>query len=240
MANRNYNFNNPFFSVQAPRKSSIRIDTPHLIKYAGSYTFRNGESFISGLGTHYITDEAREQLGYKKKILQPRTNKLYKQVRKTLNLCDRFFDSVGRKIQKQYPYAKIIKMPEIIVHLVDRPNMNNYRTTSNALGCAELGSNQIQMKIGFINRSYKNNIWGLEHTIMHELGHAIFGLRHCRKRKNPCPLMARFGSNIDNDDVKLKKKQRRRFKRFIINRYYSKHRLDMYEKFYKPNHSHTV
>ena len=148
-------------------------------------------------------------------------------------MCDRFFDSVGRKIQKQYPHTKIVKMPEITVHLVDRPNLNNYRTTSNALGCAGKRSNVIQIKIGFINKNYKTNIWGLEHVVMHELGHAIFGLDHCRKRKNPCPIMARFGSNIDNDDVKLKKKQRRRFKRFIINEYYSKDKLDRQNRIYE-------
>ena len=218
MANRKINFNDRDYSVRATRKSSIRIDTPHLIKYAGSYRFKHGESY--SFPSHYIIDEVREQLGYKKKFLQPKTNKAYKQVRKTLNLCDRFFDSVGRKIQKKYPQIEIVRMPEIIVDLVDRPNLNNYRSTSNALGCAGKFSNEIQMKIGFINKNYKTNIWGLEHCIMHELGHAIFGLDHCRKRKNPCPLMAKYGSYIKNEDVKFKKKQRRRFKRFIIERYY--------------------
>ena len=32
--------------------------------------------------------------------------------------------------------------------------------------------------------------------------------------------MAKYGSYIKNEDVKFKKKQRRRFKRFIIERYY--------------------
>lgn len=194
---------------------SIKIDNPTLIKYAGSYSFQNGNTEL--ISSHEITDEARNTLRYNKKFLQPRSNKAFKAVRKTLNLVDRMYDSVSKK------HGIVKKMPLIKIHLVDRTNQSNlYLTTSSALGCATMGSNIIQLKLGFISRSLKNNVIGLEHVILHELGHAIFRLPHCKKRKNPCPIMARFGSNISNDDKKAKQKQRRRFKRFIKNKYFTR------------------
>ena len=75
---------------------------------------------------------------------------------------------------------------------------------------------------------------GIENTIMHELGHAVFGLNHCRKRgKRQCPIMHRYVWYGQNDDVVLKRKQRIRFRRFIINKYYSKDKLDRQNRIYE-------
>jgi predicted Zn-dependent protease len=213
------------------KRNRIKIDDPTLIKYTGTYLFENGNSSLHNYADHII-NVARRVTGYQKKFLQPNSNKVYRIVHKTLNQVDRMYDSVGREMLKKYPNIEISKMPKIRIDLVDRTQLDSYHTsTSNALGCAEYNSTHIQLKAGFIARYNKMYSVGIENLIMHELGHAVFGLRHCRKRKNVCPIMHRYMWYIQNDDVVLKNKQRTRFKRFIRNKYYSKGKLTLYESY---------
>lgn len=212
----------------------IKIDDPTLIKYTGTYLFENGNSSLHDYADHII-NVARRVTDYQKKFLQPNSNKVYRIVHKALNQVDRMYDSVGRQMLKEYPNIQISKMPKIRIDLVDRTQQNtHYTSTSNAIGCAHLNSNHIQLKVGFIARYTKMYSVGIENTIMHELGHAVFGLNHCRKRgKRQCPIMHRYVWYGQNDDVVLKRKQRIRFRRFIINKYYSKDKLDRQNRIYE-------
>ena len=196
-----------------------RIDNPELLKFTGKYIYnpytqeaKLAENY-SNLHDRVIADLRETE---KKSPYKANSNELYRKVNKTLNLVNRMYDSVYTHYSKQYPELIKGRMPSITVSIVDRTfilSRDYYGeikvNTRNSLGTAYYNSNKINLKTSAL-RSYQDR--RVENLIMHELGHGVFGLRHCKKRKNTCPIMYRYSGGSP--------RQRTRFRRFIYDKYY--------------------
>ena len=200
-----------------------------LIKFTGSYKYNPimkqswlDENPLSNI-EHKGIDNLRS--AFKKSAYMANSNQLYRKVQKTLNLVSRMYDSVYNQYTKQYPDIIKGEMPSIRVQIVDRclerierGYWDNGPTviikTSSALGNTYLNSTKINLQGNALNRLSAERV---ENLIMHELGHAIFGLNHCRKRKKKCPLMARY---FYQRGKVTHSTNRKTFRKFIKNKYY--------------------
>ena len=214
-----FNYIDTYFTVPVRnRRSEIHVDTPELVKFTGSYRYDN--KIPTKISPKRNTVLVRNKTKVKK-ILLPWSNKLYRKIHATLNLVNRFYEQVANEMVTKYPSIQPKLMPRITVHLVDRCTRTARGGTCDAYGIAFLKSNAIELKISEVHKLYQERPIQLENLILHELGHAIFGLRHCRRRgKRICPVMSRYGQSFQNND-KFKNRQRTRFKRFIKDTYKS-------------------
>jgi len=121
-------------------------------------------------------------------------------------------------------------MPTIRVSLQDR---SYYHSPNRCLGEARKFSNKIMLitklydasrtttwiKKNLRSESGKNTNgkYDFRNVVLHELGHGIFGLDHCRRRnKRTCPIMARYAGQ----KLPTRKTMKRRFKKLIYNHIY--------------------
>ena len=200
-----------------------------LIKFTGSYKYNpvTKKSTLSENPLSNIEHKGINDLrsGYKKSAYQAGSNRLYRKVHKTLNLVNRMYDSVYNQYTKQYPEIIRGKMPYMRVQIVDRCLENIERTTyagelaykintSSALGNTYRNSSQINLQANALNKFSPVRV---ENLIMHELGHALFGLGHCRKRKKKCPLMAKY--SYQRGEI-THSSNRRTFRKLLKNKYY--------------------
>jgi predicted Zn-dependent protease len=201
-----------------------------LIKFTGAYKYDpvTKESHLNEVpyniehkGINWVRGS------FKKSPYKANSNQLYRKVHKTLNLVNRMYDSVYNQYSKQYPEIKKGKMPKIRVQILDKcfeeikKSRTNYKgdwgyyiTTSNAYGNAYRNSTKINLQAKALNEFSPERV---ENLIMHELGHAVFGLSHCRKRKKKCPIMSRY--SYQRGDI-THSSNRRTFRKFIKNKYY--------------------
>ena len=163
----------------------------------------------------------------KKSPYQPQSNALYSDIHKTFNLVNRMYEKVYEIQSKKYPELTKYSMPEITVKLQDRP-YDIYKEkywdgfkisvgTSKSLACAYLGSNRITLTTRSM-KIYKG--YKAEKLILHELGHGMLNLGHCKRRgKRNCSIMMNNGTFFWGNSV-TPNQWRTRFRKLIYERYY--------------------
>ena len=216
--------------VHYPNLSKEGYNARDLIKFTGAYLYypelkesvlnENPLSSIEHKGIEFVREY------HKKSPYKPYSNRLYRKVHKTLNLISRMYDSVYNQYSKQYPEIIRGNMPILRIQLLDKCFSHIEReyqrngslayiiNTESAYGNTYLNSTKINLQTKALDEFTPERV---ENLIMHELGHAIFGLNHCRKRKKKCPLMARYFYQRGEVTHSL---NRRTFRKFIKNKYY--------------------